>query len=327
MPTPSIPLVSVCTTSYNAASYIRQCVESVLAQKTSFKIEYVIGDDMSTDGTAEIIGEYADRHPDIIRFRHNTKNLGMISNNLLTIKECRGEYIAFLDGDDYWIDPNKLEMQVDFMKKNPDCAFCGTATDVYYQDTGKFVPGHPELPVNDHTVRFFGIEEFYKPWLFWFPTHSLLIRRDLLDYPKWLNDVVYLDRALRLLLSLKGSAAYINTTTCVYRKHSTNVTNKRPHSLIRRFAETYINVYHYSGKKHYKIARGSINETIYAERMVIRKELTGLKKFYVLLSNSFFALREFRPIELKDILRIPYHFMFIGDLIDLLRRKPSSKKN
>lgn len=315
----SPPMVSVCTTTYNAESYIRQTVDGVLMQKTNFDFEYVIADDASHDRTADLIQDYAARYPKIIRFRRNEKNMGLNANFMKTMLECQGKYIALLDGDDYWTDTNKLQLQVDFMESHQECAFCSTASQVYNQDSNELVPGHPELPIDDDSVRYFGIEEMYQPFPFWIPTHSILLRRDYVEFPAWFINAVFVDRALRLILTLKGNAAYLNRTTCVYRKHGSNVSKNITYRTIRRYAELYRNVYLYSGKKYYKTARGAVNEAIYAERLAIRKELCGWKKIKALCSNTLFAFREFRIISPKDILRFPYYFLFAGDFADWLR--------
>ncbi|MDR1962961.1 MAG: hypothetical protein LBQ50_04205, partial [Planctomycetaceae bacterium] len=176
----------------------------------------------------------------------------------------------------------------------------------------------PELPIDDDSVRYFDIKEMYKPFLVCIPTHSILLRRKEVEFPSWFIDTIFVDRALRLILALKGNAAYINRTTCVYRKHESNVSKKITYQTIRRYAELYRNVYFYSGRRYYKTARGAINESIFAERLAIRKELRGWKKIKALCSNTFFAFREFRFVSPKDILRFPYHFLGAGDWVDWL---------
>lgn len=121
-----VPLVSVCMITYNHEDFVAKSIESVLQQKINAKIELVIGEDNSTDGTVAIIQHYSEKYPDLIRARFNHSNLGMISNFVKTLEDCRGKYIAILEGDDYWIDPYKLQKQVDFLEKNPDVVICCT---------------------------------------------------------------------------------------------------------------------------------------------------------------------------------------------------------
>lgn len=126
--------VSVRITTYNHAPYIRQAIEGVLMQQTDFNFELCIGEDDSTDGTREICKEYAAKYPDKVRlFLRQKKDKIYVNgrmtgkyNSRQTLKACRGKYIAALEGDDFWIDPKKLQIQFDFMEANPGLMMCGT---------------------------------------------------------------------------------------------------------------------------------------------------------------------------------------------------------
>jgi glycosyltransferase involved in cell wall biosynthesis len=115
----NIPLLSICMITYNHEQYIAQAIESVLMQKTGFDLELVIGEDCSTDNTGLICREYTKRHPQI-KLLSRERNFGMINNFIDTYKNCKGKYIAILEGDDYWTDTAKLQKQVDFLEKNPN---------------------------------------------------------------------------------------------------------------------------------------------------------------------------------------------------------------
>jgi glycosyltransferase involved in cell wall biosynthesis len=116
--------VSVCMIAYNHQTYIAQALDSILAQKTNFPFEIVIGDDNSTDDTGKICQEYAIRYPGKIRYHLREKNLGMMPNFITTLYECQGTYIALCEGDDYWIDETKLQTQADFLDAHPDHSLC-----------------------------------------------------------------------------------------------------------------------------------------------------------------------------------------------------------
>ena len=116
----NVPLVSVKTITYNHEPYIRNCIEGVLMQKTNFKFEYIIGEDCSTDNTRAIVKEYAEKYPGIIRFIFSNENVGGKENSRRVRDACKGKYQVTCEGDDYWIDPLKLQKQVDFMEKNLD---------------------------------------------------------------------------------------------------------------------------------------------------------------------------------------------------------------
>ncbi len=118
------PLVSVRLVTYNHEKWIAQCLESILMQRTDFPFEVIVGEDCSTDGTLEIVLAYAERHPDKIRVLPAEANLGAMTNSYRVQQACRGKYHAMIEGDDYWIDPLKLQKQVDFMEANPDMTLC-----------------------------------------------------------------------------------------------------------------------------------------------------------------------------------------------------------
>ena len=125
-------MVSVIVLTYNHEKYIRQALDSILMQKVDFKYEILVGDDCSTDGTPEILLEYQNRYPDIFCIRLRRKNIGATKNAYELLSMAKGNYIAACEGDDYWIDSNKLKIQVDFLEKNT--TFIGCAHDCLIVD-------------------------------------------------------------------------------------------------------------------------------------------------------------------------------------------------
>jgi glycosyltransferase involved in cell wall biosynthesis len=130
------PLVSVLLITYNHEPYIGQAIEGVLFQETDFSIELVIGEDCSTDRTREIVMKYQKKHSDIIRVITSDQNVGARKNGQRTLQACRGKYIAFCEGDDYWHDPNKLQIQYDYLEMHPECGLVKTDYDVHDQRIG-----------------------------------------------------------------------------------------------------------------------------------------------------------------------------------------------
>jgi glycosyltransferase involved in cell wall biosynthesis len=112
--------VSIVMITYNHEKYIREAIEGVLMQKTQFPIQLIIGEDCSTDSTASIVKEYAEKYPDIVKATCNSYNNGGVVNSIKTLQCCTGKYIALCEGDDFWTDPNKLSKQVAFLENNPD---------------------------------------------------------------------------------------------------------------------------------------------------------------------------------------------------------------
>lgn len=132
----NVPLVSIRSITYNHEPYISQALDGFLMQKTDFPFEIVVHDDASTDKTADIIRAYEKKYPQIIKpiyeienqYSKNDGSIGRKMNPLLT-----GKYIAFCEGDDFWIDPQKLQKQVDFLENNPDYGMCYTDFNIFTQ--------------------------------------------------------------------------------------------------------------------------------------------------------------------------------------------------
>ncbi|MBQ9360103.1 MAG: glycosyltransferase [Lachnospiraceae bacterium] len=119
------PVLSVLFITYNHEKYLRQSLESVLSQETDFDFEVVVGEDCSTDSTRDILREYKKAYPDKVRLLFRDRNFGRPTLNVYeTAMECRGKYIATLEGDDYWIDTHKLQKAVDFLEAHPDYSGC-----------------------------------------------------------------------------------------------------------------------------------------------------------------------------------------------------------
>ncbi|MBW3466325.1 glycosyltransferase [Arthrospiribacter ruber] len=130
------PTVSVLVSTFQHVDFISTCLDSILSQKTNFAFEIIVGEDASTDGTRAICIEYAEKYPDKIRlFLRKEEDKIFIKgkkvgrfNHLENFKCARGKYLAYCDGDDYWIDENKLQLQFDLMEKNPEANLCLTNT-------------------------------------------------------------------------------------------------------------------------------------------------------------------------------------------------------
>ena len=114
--------VSVTLLSYKHAKYIRQCLDSILAQEVNFKYEIVVGDDCSEDGTKEILLEYKEKYPDIFVLLLNEKNMGATKNGVNVLSHARGQYIAGGETDDYWLDKYRMQKQADFLDAHPEVA-------------------------------------------------------------------------------------------------------------------------------------------------------------------------------------------------------------
>ena len=208
------PLVTIRCITYNHEPYIRQCLEGFVMQKTNFPFEAIVHDDASTDGTAAIIREYAEKYPDIIKPIYETENqyskhdgsLDRIMN-----AHMRGKYIALCEGDDYWIDPLKLQKQVDFMENHPEYSMCFHNAVKYYEDYNQIELFNQFCKNCD-----LAIHDAVHKWLV--PTASMLLRRDIcINLPTWVSQIYSGDYTLILLAALKGKIFYIHQIMSVYR--------------------------------------------------------------------------------------------------------------
>ena len=209
------PLLSVCLITYNHSKYIKDAIEGVLMQKVNFSWELIIADDFSTDGTREIVLEYKDKYPEFIKLILQEKNVGPAQNWVDLITFPISKYIAYLEGDDYWINPAKLQMQVDFLESNPAFSLCFHDAIILWDD--KTQP--PELFCDINQKQISTISDVVQNWFI--PSVSLVFRQEYIIYlPNWIMKVYNGDYALHLLLADKGNIYYFNKIMAVYRKNN-----------------------------------------------------------------------------------------------------------
>jgi glycosyltransferase involved in cell wall biosynthesis len=146
--------VSVVVTAYNHAGYIRRCLDGVLSQRGLFRMQVVVGDDWSTDGTAGIIEEYRLRHPNRIIVRSRDRNLGMLQNMRDCIAACTGRFIAFCEGDDYWISDRKIGLQLRMLRTDPSLDMCFNWVLLHHVANGSFMPHEEQGRYQTGTISF-----------------------------------------------------------------------------------------------------------------------------------------------------------------------------
>jgi glycosyltransferase involved in cell wall biosynthesis len=214
------PMVSVRVATYNHEKYIAQCIEGILMQKTDFPFEVIIGEDFSTDRTRDIVLTYQQKYPHKIKILLSEQNLGGPRNSLRIQQACQGKYQAMCEGDDYWIDPLKLQKQVDFMEAHPDFSLCF----------------HNSFIINDpaSTARLF-YESTLKETLNFdelcqlsTPTASVFARSDVLaTLPEWRLKVSPGDILFRLWCAYHGKVGYLKDIMSVYRVHAGGMTSDK----------------------------------------------------------------------------------------------------
>lgn len=224
------PLVSVHMITYNHRPYIERSINGVLEQKTDFPIELVIGEDCSTDGTREVVQQYAERHPDVIRTVMRDANVGVKANSRSVYAATRGKYIAYCEGDDYWHDPDKLQIQVDFLEANPDYVMVYTNLDWYVvledRRLTAILGDQPAYQGMELAIRLLAHE-------LWINTPTVLARRDLVlrireENPYEFSETFLMgDKQTWMELGLRGKIHYINRSTATMNRLPESVTESR----------------------------------------------------------------------------------------------------
>ena len=282
------PLVTIRCVTYNHEPYIRQCLEGFVMQQTNFPFEAIVHDDASTDGTAAIIREYAEKYPDIIKPIYETENqYSKHDGSLRKIMNAntRGKYVAMCEGDDYWIDSLKLQKQVDFMESHPEYSLCFHATNCIY--------GQDENPC--YTICYdkseFNMDDLILGGGGMMATNSMLYKSDFVrNVPLWVQKAPVGDLPLMLLLGAYGKVHYIDEIMSVYRLGvgvwSSGV--ERDKSKLKRHYEALYKMFYafdkWSNYSHSYIVKMELNKLKQQYRKAILiyylKKIFGEKSFY-----------------------------------------------
>ncbi len=286
-------LVSVCCITYNQENYIRQCLDGFIMQKTNFLFEVLIHDDASTDKTQEIIREYEIKYPDIIKpiyQKENQHSQGKRISSVYNFPRAKGKYIAMCEGDDYWIDPLKLQKQVDFLEKNPEYGLVYTSAKVFDQKKARFLNkkiGFSQSCFED-LLKHNGI-----------PTLTTLYRKEYLDLylaeglPKkeWLMG----DYPIWLYITSKSRVKFIDEITSVYRLLSSSASHFKTFEGQKNFLDVEYDVKKYFVNRTGKSIDGGLLKSNY---------YTDLLKIYLNYNHPVEIYREEISLVKSDLMRI-----------------------
>ena len=235
--------VSVCVVTYNQEKYIAQCLQSLIDQKTDFKFEIIVSDDCSTDGTKEIIQEFANKYPDVLKPIFHKENIGAFKNFIVTHDAAVGEYVCHIDGDDYWLS-GKLKYQADFLDQNKDfvqiwsCAYKvndnGLVTGVFPSKLAKYV--YPSIITSKDIASSYAIVGHHSTQMYRRSARVEIIVPDskLLDYWFAFN------------YGRKGKSYYSKRILSVYRVaggESLTRSRSKNRVTVDVFAENLLNIY------------------------------------------------------------------------------------
>lgn len=291
-----IPLVSVCSIAYNQEAFLRETLNSILSQNTSFPYEIVIGEDCSTDNTRKICIEYQQKYPAKIRLLLPQKNVGMIPNFFNSIKSCRGKYIAFCEGDDYWTDPHKLQKQVDFLESNS--TYIGTFHRAHFLNERNGADTCYPVWYKEN-VEF---TDAVREWLI--PTNTLMFRNTN-DFPfsHFENKLTYSgDRLMHLLLTDKGPIHYMHETMAVYRIHNAGATADASY-------------HNYEGELRYFKLLTLVCDVVSPQNALKIKEYIYRRSLFLYRTGNGKKKKEFARFYLKNDL----HSNYLGKIHNLLK--------
>jgi glycosyltransferase involved in cell wall biosynthesis/tetratricopeptide (TPR) repeat protein len=236
--------VSIVCITYNHEKYISQALEGFVMQQTNFKFEVIIGDDCSTDKTPDIIQKYVDRYPDLFVFVRRTQNLGVRKNFLDLHRRVRGQYVALNEGDDYWTNPMKLQIQVDYLDSHPECAVCFHPVLVIDEDEPKKQEIFPLIDQHLAGIKFNAEHLLRRNFI---QTNSVMYRwqfHDLEDegFTSYLQPGDWYNH---LLHAQYGQIHMLEKVMSVYRKHPGGIwsTAKDHIARLRRWGNEHIHFF------------------------------------------------------------------------------------
>lgn len=271
------PLISVAMITYNHEKFIGQAIDNILMQETDYPFELVIGEDYSKDNTRRICLEYKEKYPEKIKLLLPEKNIGIRKNFNDTLHACSGKYIAVCEGDDFWIDPLKLQKQASFLEDHPDyAAYAHRAYRLFETGEKDYYGSNIDSDIS--------LNDLLKDSIF--HTSTIMFRQQIIK-DKDLPDILSFDRTLFMLCGISGKIKYSKEIMSTYREHpggiSKNITPeimKKDFNIIKWISDIYPQ---FPGYKY----RSFIHRTIYYYSGKI--SIFGLIKHYILSSIYTFS--------------------------------------
>lgn len=309
------PVVSVCCICYNHARYLRQALDSVLAQKTDFSFEILVHDDASTDGSQEIILEYQKKNPNLIfpvLQKENQYSKGVRLFNTFLLPRIRGELYIALECDDFWCDEYKLQKQVDALREHPDCVMCVHRVSVVQEDgtpKGIFVP-QQQLP-----AQIIGEEENVKLVAedVLFHTTCRLIRTEVKrqlveECPSWCDVSKFVgDRPEMLYFACAGNVYYIADTLTCYRQGSVGSYTQRlgtDRNFFLTVRRQLAEMWHLFGQEHPKYAAIAQNAELQYRKEALWEELKNCKPRYLWKISRGQQNEIYRQLTIREKLKL-----------------------
>lgn len=299
------PKVSIWLTTYNHEEFIAEAIESILVQQTSYEYEIIIGEDCSTDATRQIVKSYKEKYPEKIKLFLPDINLGMVGMFRASYKLCTGTYIAWMDGDDYWTDPFKIEKQVKFLEAHPEYVLHFHKVNILEVNGGIYEGYAPPEMNGDQSLETKHFLKGYNP----VASSSVLHRNVIKELPNWFFDLVFLDYGFYMFLLRYGKFYYSEEKMSIYRVHKGGAYSGRDtadnmadmirfaHQLEENFPEIQAaDIYAMTGYQHYKhllksLRNGTVTDIKNDIKKVIRQNpalmVKNIKPIVAMVLNRF----------------------------------------
>ncbi|MCI8485306.1 MAG: glycosyltransferase [Lachnospiraceae bacterium] len=279
-------VVSVICLTYNHEKYIEQALKGFIAQKTDFKYEVIVHDDASTDNTQKIIKRYAKKYPDIIKPIYQKHNVFLEGKDIMfqyIFPQIKGKYIALCEGDDYWTNEHKLQLQVEYMEENPACSLCAHYAVRLDAKKNRISSYFNYDKIQENIDLPFIIEN-----LDCFPTASMLYRKEfLVNNKSFIQKHIIFDYINKIMLATEGYTHLIPEYMSVYRYRAkgswTNSTAGDIEKLVKHFQysiEVLKDLDSYTKRKYHRLLKEEIHRR---EFMIAWKQLD----YKLVTSNQF----------------------------------------
>lgn len=304
------PILTIYTASYNSKKYIKQCIESIAAQKTNYPFIHLISDDNSTDGTQELLREYAQKYPHIqLILRSRNYILGNYTGILNSLST---KYVAVCDADDFYTDEKKIEKQINFLEENPDCNICFHPAYVYYEKDNLIKNIHP------NSVQNFVPKKFY--YLSNIITTNLMQSSSVMFRWKWTKGITSetplgltpLDWALNITHAHNSKIGFINEPMSLYRRHekafyALTETNIPLHLITNCYSELQFieSLNLYTERKY--------------EKLFLQKAFLILYNFYVTAKEIEYDKEKYNNIQKNIELYFPEYIKYFKDNLSKIK--------
>lgn len=329
-------MVTVCCITYNHAKYVRQCLDSLVGQKTDFLYEILIHDDASTDGTADIIREYMNKYPEMfvpILEEENQYSQGRRSILIqMMLKRARGKYFAVCEGDDFWCDPYKLQKQFKILETHEDCNICTHTVEVIKEDSSDYGMNIPERDIpygvmeGQTLINYIAYEDTHL-----FHTSSMFCRKQPIEdevekLPDFMLATAAEDRVLFLLYGSKGNLFYLSETMSKYRIQSEGSWSSQNAGSRKRALRTDKDLLQMI-RGFNEFTKGRFEEEAYAYETILNFRIfQNERKFKELLDGRYAKLFKNLGKKQKIYYRLCAYFPFVGDCYYKLKRDKSEDK-